>query len=353
MKSRKTFFIWLIIVVVTVLSVMNVMADQGTYTVKSGDTVSAIARAHGVTTLALIQANNLSNPNFIVSGQELIIPDLPATPVGFRPTPVGSYIVHVVQPGDTTYTIALQYGVTMDAIVEANRLENFRVVRIGQQLFVPGVVGTPTPTRQPSVAVTTPGVSTPVPPAAAPASPGVNLFPNPSFENSIYDHNGIQELQVPQGWFIYVDEGLNDLVPGSGGNFFRPESRIFATANIPDAEIPLYVWNGIKAIKVFKGVRLLILVSSLMSLCSRELIRPLSVSLPMLFWGMKVVPKFGLPIRSQPNIALFMVQVVVIGRPPRLVKRTRLPTPLRFPVQELFVSGLVFATDMLVPIMAG
>ncbi len=253
MKSRKTFFIWLIIVVATVLSVMNVMADQGTYTVKSGDTVSAIARAHGVTTLALIQANNLSNPNFIVSGQELIIPDLPATPVGFRPTPVGSYIVHVVQPGDTTYTIALQYGVTMDAIVEANRLENFRVVRIGQQLFVPGVVGTPTPTRQPSVAVTTPGVSTPVPPAAAPASPGVNLFPNPSFENSIYDHNGIQELQVPQGWFIYVDEGLNDLVPGSGGNFFRPESRIFATANIPDAEIPLYVWNGIKAIKVFKG----------------------------------------------------------------------------------------------------
>ena len=255
MKSRKTFFIWLVIVLLSALSMMNVLADQGTYTVKPGDTVSAIARAHGVTTLALIEANNLPNPNFIVSGQELIIPDLPATPVGFRPTPVGPYIIHVVQPGDTTFTIALEYGVTMDAIVQANNLENFRVVRIGQHLFIPGVVGTPTPTR--TFVAATPGSTTPaataVPPAAAPAPAGANLFPNPSFEEGRYDHNGIQELQVPQGWFMYIDEGPNTLFPGSGGHFFRPESRIFADANLPAHEIPLFLWDGIHGIKVFKG----------------------------------------------------------------------------------------------------
>ena len=253
MKSRKTFFIWFVFVVLSTLSVMNVLADQGTYTVKPGDTISAIAQSYGVSTLAIVEANGLQNPNFIVAGQELIIPDRPTTPVWDIPTPEGPYIIHVVQPGDTTYTIALQYGVTMDAIVEANNLENFRVVRIGKHLFIPGVVGTPTPVPASVGTTNTTGAATPVPPAAAPAPAGANLFPNASFEGDIYDHNGVQELQVPQGWYIYVDEGPNTLVPSSGGNFFRPESRVFATFNIPAEEIPLFIWDGTHAIKVFKG----------------------------------------------------------------------------------------------------
>ena len=218
MKSRKMFVAWIAILVIMALSVMNVLADQGTYTVKPGDTISAIAQQYGVTTLAIVEANGLSNPNFIVSGQELIIPDRPSSPVWDIPTPEGPYVVHVVQPGDTTYTIAMQYGVTMDAIVEANNLENFRVVRVGKHLFIPGVVGTPTPVPASvgTTSTTTTAAATPVPPPAA----GANLFTNGSFEGSIYDHNGVQELQVPQGWYLYVDEGPNTLVPGSGGNFF-------------------------------------------------------------------------------------------------------------------------------------
>jgi len=250
-KSRKMFVAWIAILVIMALSVMNVLADQGTYTVKPGDTISAIAQQYGVTTLAIIEANGLANPNFIVSGQELIIPDRPSSPVWDIPTPEGPYVVHVVQPGDTTYTIAMQYGVTMDAIVEANNLENFRVVRIGKHLFIPGVVGTPTPVPASvgTTSTTTTAAATPVPPPAA----GANLFTNGSFEGSIYDHNGVQELQVPQGWYLYVDEGPNTLVPGSGGNFFRPESRVFATTNIPADEVSLYIWEGTHAIKVFKG----------------------------------------------------------------------------------------------------
>ena len=41
---------------------------------------------------------------------------------------------HVVQLGDTLFEIAMQYGVSMDAIVEANNLENPRVVRLGKTL---------------------------------------------------------------------------------------------------------------------------------------------------------------------------------------------------------------------------
>ena len=42
--------------------------------VKYGDTVSELAEQYGTTTDAIVQANNLRNPNFIVAGQNLVIP---------------------------------------------------------------------------------------------------------------------------------------------------------------------------------------------------------------------------------------------------------------------------------------
>lgn len=42
--------------------------------VKYGDTVSELAEQYGTTTDAIVQANNLRNPNFILAGQNLVIP---------------------------------------------------------------------------------------------------------------------------------------------------------------------------------------------------------------------------------------------------------------------------------------
>lgn len=46
------------------------------YTVRPGDTVSGIARKHGVSSSQLIQANQLTNPHFIKVDRQLIIPNL-------------------------------------------------------------------------------------------------------------------------------------------------------------------------------------------------------------------------------------------------------------------------------------
>lgn len=42
--------------------------------VKYGDTVSELAEQYGTTTDAIVQANNLRDPNFILAGQDLVIP---------------------------------------------------------------------------------------------------------------------------------------------------------------------------------------------------------------------------------------------------------------------------------------
>ena len=44
------------------------------HVVRSGETLSAIAKAYGVTPTAIIKSNNLKNPNRLIVGQKLFVP---------------------------------------------------------------------------------------------------------------------------------------------------------------------------------------------------------------------------------------------------------------------------------------
>jgi LysM repeat protein len=101
-----------------------------TYTVQWGDTLYSIARRFGVTIDAIVRANGLANPNQIRAGQVLIIPGVPQPDHG--PT------MYVVQPGDNLYRISLKFGVPIEAIVAVNRIVNPWYIRAGQVLLIPG-----------------------------------------------------------------------------------------------------------------------------------------------------------------------------------------------------------------------
>jgi LysM repeat protein len=49
--------------------------------------------------------------------------------------------VHVVQPGENLYRIALRYGTTIQALMSANGLTNSRLIYVGQRLRIPGSGG--------------------------------------------------------------------------------------------------------------------------------------------------------------------------------------------------------------------
>lgn len=65
-----------------------------------------------------------------------------ATPTS---TPAGDSVLHVVQRGETLSEIAKAYGVTTQAIVEANDIENPNRIVTGQKLIIPSPKQTPTP----------------------------------------------------------------------------------------------------------------------------------------------------------------------------------------------------------------
>ncbi len=107
------------------------------YTVRTGDTVSAIARAHGTTVQAVVAANGLDARAFIRAGQTLTVPGAGtggATPAA----PAAATGTYTVRTGDTVSGIARAHGTTVAAVVAANGLDARAFIRAGQTLAVPG-----------------------------------------------------------------------------------------------------------------------------------------------------------------------------------------------------------------------
>ena len=95
-----------------------------TYTVKSGDTLYAIANKYNTTVDALKSLNDLTS-NTLSIGQTLKIPSSSS-----------DNVVYTVKSGDTLYGIAEEFGTTVSAITKLNNLST-TTLSIGQKLLLP------------------------------------------------------------------------------------------------------------------------------------------------------------------------------------------------------------------------
>ena len=103
--------------------------DSKTYMVQKGDTLYSIAQKFQTTVDNLKATNNLTTDTLSI-GQVLVIPDNDSSKV---PTTNDSY---TVQKGDTLYSIAQKYNVSVDDLKKANNLAN-NTLAIGQTLIIP------------------------------------------------------------------------------------------------------------------------------------------------------------------------------------------------------------------------
>ncbi|HEY57309.1 MAG TPA: LysM peptidoglycan-binding domain-containing protein [Anaerolineae bacterium] len=140
------------------------------YEVKAGDTCSSIALAFGISVRSLVLLNNLPAAcDTLFVGQKLLIPQPTPTP---SPQPTGTLspaeatkqacdrVIYEVKENDTLSSIALNYGVPMDAIRRYNGLVGDQVF-FGQKLIIPLCERNPTPGPTPT--------PTPPPPYPAPS----------------------------------------------------------------------------------------------------------------------------------------------------------------------------------------
>jgi LysM repeat protein len=105
------------------------------YVVQRGDTLYSIARRFGVSVWQLASINNIANVNLIYVGQVLIIPTPTPGPVPTPPAPGPTR--YVVQYGDTLYAIARRFGVNVWQLASYNNIANPNYIYVGQVLLIP------------------------------------------------------------------------------------------------------------------------------------------------------------------------------------------------------------------------
>jgi len=126
------------------------------HVVQPGETLTTIAARYGVNFLTLVEVNGLESPDTLAEGTELLIPGMAAPATTTTEADAGDAsdaspgaddnagvsglsVTHIVQPGETLSTIAADYGIDATALAAANNLANPNMLRVGQQLIIPGV----------------------------------------------------------------------------------------------------------------------------------------------------------------------------------------------------------------------
>ncbi len=107
---------------------------SGTYTVKAGDTLSSIASSYNTTTAALASANSISNANLIYVGQVLKVTGTSSstsTTTSSTSSTSGSY---TVKSGDSLSAIAAAHGLNWKTLAAKNNIASPYVIYVGQQL---------------------------------------------------------------------------------------------------------------------------------------------------------------------------------------------------------------------------
>jgi murein DD-endopeptidase MepM/ murein hydrolase activator NlpD len=121
------------------------MQEPVVHVVQAGETLFSIAERYGTTVEAIVAANGLSDPDLIFVGQRLIIPGGESAE---------TLLSVIVQPGDTLPVLACRYDTTVQAIAEHNQVVNPESIHAGQTLLI---VVSRSPSNRSQVHIVQPG----------------------------------------------------------------------------------------------------------------------------------------------------------------------------------------------------
>lgn len=229
----------------------KVQPKSGTpYTLKKGESLSAVAARHRMGWKQLADYNLIQDPNRVYAGQVILIPPGRSASGGSsrtttRPRPAPPEVVvagegtYVVQSGDSLSVIAQRYGTTVKKLKAANSLVSDRLL-VGQILKLPqgaelnnvtNVVEDRTPT--PPSAQPTPVATRPIPPPPAATPVPVDVVP---------DNGGAGEGGEPltnvdiidKPYPIIVQEG--DTLQSIAENYIVTEAKIRELNNLKEGE---------------------------------------------------------------------------------------------------------------------
>jgi len=133
--------------------------DWVEHIVESGENISIIAQKYYVPIEKICQLNQISEQDYVYPGQRIKIKASQQAADGIKPAQdvtskdekseennISSEediqpVYYTVKPGDTLWTIAQNYNVSMEGILAVNYLSNKDVLSVGQKLEIPAMGG--------------------------------------------------------------------------------------------------------------------------------------------------------------------------------------------------------------------
>jgi murein DD-endopeptidase MepM/ murein hydrolase activator NlpD len=131
MKLYKPFIIILVILFMLTNSALaqSPAGDQARYIVQAGDTLYSIAVRFGISLTALTEVNGITDPNQLFPGQELIIPGLEGVS--------GLLTTEIIGFGDSLASMATRTNIPYDALFRINRITSPGEVYAGMNIILP------------------------------------------------------------------------------------------------------------------------------------------------------------------------------------------------------------------------
>jgi LysM repeat protein len=154
---RWIMMLSLLALLVVVVSTVSAQGEV-VHVVQPGENLFRISLRYNTTVAAIVQRNNIPNPNLIYVGQRLTIPSrtgpVPPTP---GPVPTGqpppANCTYTVVRGDTLGNIARRFGTTWQTLASLNNIANPNLIFPGQVIRLPncgpGPGPGPVPTQGP------------------------------------------------------------------------------------------------------------------------------------------------------------------------------------------------------------
>jgi len=99
-----------------------------THKVTKGDTLWSISKQNNISLELILAFNNIKDKDTLSIGQIIKIPQ--------DNLPAADYIMHIVKKGDTLWSIAQKYNLSVDLILATNNIANSELISIGQEMKI-------------------------------------------------------------------------------------------------------------------------------------------------------------------------------------------------------------------------
>ncbi len=227
--SSASKYFPLLAAALVVTSVATSLAPVGglTYTIEQGDALSNIALEHGVSVEDLVATNNLADPNLIVAGLTLTIPQAGDEAVADSAPAPATAPTHSVKAGDSLWAIAGKYDVALSTLTGLNNIGRDDLIHPGQEL----ILSSPTPDDADILAHDTGTDHQSNDTAAPPPTPGLTLEHVVGGGDTLWDVAGTYGVALDD--LLATNELNRDSVITVGQTLLLPPNKTIDTTALP------------------------------------------------------------------------------------------------------------------------